>query len=79
MTQPLFDVRPECAEDFPALKSLAAHSFGPGRFARTAHRVRETACPVESLGLTAWVDDVLIGSIRFTALTWFKLSIDSVR
>ena len=69
MTHPQFDVRPERAEDISALKTLAACSFGPGRFARTAHRVREAACPVESLALTGWADEKLAGSIRFTAIT----------
>ncbi|MHA1163987.1 MAG: GNAT family N-acetyltransferase [Alphaproteobacteria bacterium] len=69
MTDPCFVVRPERAEDLTALKNLAARSFGPGRFARTAHRVRESASPVECLGLTAWVEDELAGSIRFTAIT----------
>lgn len=69
MTDPRFVVRPERAEDIQALKTLAARSFGPGRFARTAHRVRESACPVDTLSLTAWSRDELAGSIRFTALT----------
>ena len=61
-------VRPEHTKDLPALKNLAAISFGPGRFARTAHRVRESASPVDSLSLTAWVENKLAGSIRFTAV-----------
>ncbi len=68
MTDPIFTVRPERAEDLPALKNLAARSFGPGRFTRTAHRLRESASPVKGLSLMAWVDDELAGSIRFTAL-----------
>ncbi len=69
MTDPHFVVRPERAEDLTALKNLAARAFGPGRFARTAHRVRESAPEVSFLSLTAWVEDELAGSIRFTALT----------
>lgn len=69
MSDTHFIVRGERAEDFPALKTLAERAFGPGRFARTAHRVRETAHPVEALSLTAWLDDELAGAIRFTAIT----------
>jgi predicted N-acetyltransferase YhbS len=68
MTTPEFQVRPERAEDIEALRQLAARSFGPGRFARAAHRVREHAGPVKELSLTAWSDGVLAGSIRFTAI-----------
>lgn len=68
MTDPVFMVRRERTEDLPALKNLATHSFGPGRFARTAHRVRESASHVDGLSLTAWVEDELAGSIRFTAV-----------
>ncbi len=69
MTEPRFTVRPERAEDIQVLKNLAGRSFGPGRFARTAHRVRESARPVDALSLTAWSGDELAGSIRFTAVT----------
>lgn len=69
MTTPQFQVRPERAEDIEALRQLAARSFGPGRFARAAHRVREQAGPVKELSLTAWSGGELAGSIRFTALS----------
>lgn len=61
-------VRPERADDLPALQDLAARTFGPGRFARTAHRVREQGRPVEGLSFTAWSGDTLVGAIRFTAI-----------
>lgn len=69
MTTPPFKVRPERAKDLKAIERLAEASFGPGRFARTAHRVREGGRPVEKLSLTAWSSDVLAGSIRFTAVS----------
>lgn len=68
MTNPEFAVRPERAEDIQALKKLAEETFGPGRFARTAHRVRERAPVAADLSLTAWCEDELAGSIRFTAI-----------
>ena len=68
MTDPDFTVRPERREDIKLLKELAERAFGPGRFARTAHRVREAATAVEALSLTSWVGSEFAGSIRFTAI-----------
>ena len=68
MTDPEFQVRRERMEDIQALNEFAARAFGPGRFARTAHRVREYAAIVEELSHTAWVADDLAGSIRFAAI-----------
>ena len=62
-------IKIECPSDAPALSLLSANAFGPGRFARSAYRVREGVPPVEALCLTAWLDERLIGGIRFTAVT----------
>ena len=64
-----FHIRNEVEGDEPALSALSAEAFGPGRFARTAYRVREGVPPVASLCLTGWLDGGLVGGIRFTALT----------
>lgn len=64
-----FEIRNEAEGDDPALSQLSAQAFGPGRFARTAYRVREGIPPVSALGLTGWLDGRLVGGIRFTALT----------
>ncbi len=68
MTDPEILMRPEREEDIQALNDLAARAFGPGRFARTAHRVRESASVVEALSHTAWFGDELAGSIRFAPI-----------
>ena len=68
MTDPEFLVRPERGEDVQVLKELASRAFGPGRFTRTAHRVRESAAVVEGLSHTAWVGEDLAGLIRFAAI-----------
>ncbi len=68
MKNPEFLVRPEREEDIQILNELAARAFGPGRFTRTAHRVRENAAIVEELSLAAWVGDDLAGSVRFAAI-----------
>ena len=64
-----FEIRNEVVGDEAALSELSAEAFGPGRFARTAYRVREGVPPVPSLSLTGWLDGRLVGGIRFTALT----------
>ncbi|MGH6867141.1 MAG: GNAT family N-acetyltransferase [Methyloceanibacter sp.] len=64
-----FQICLETAGDEPALSELSAHAFGPGRFARSAYRVREGVASVASLSLAAWLDRRLIGGIRFTAIT----------
>lgn len=64
----IFDIRPETPADVPALYALSAEAFGPGRFARSAYRVREGVSPVPELSLTAWHDEHLVGGVRFTAI-----------
>jgi predicted N-acetyltransferase YhbS len=63
-----FTIQQENSADQPMLDALNARCFGPGRFVRTAYRVRERGRPVPELCLTGWADDRLAGSIRFTAL-----------
>jgi len=63
-----YDIRLETAADEAALSELSAQAFGPGRFARSAYRVREGVPRVPGLSLTGWLDGRLVGGIRFTAL-----------
>jgi predicted N-acetyltransferase YhbS len=69
MHAPNFQIRDENEKDEAALSQLSAQAFGPGRFGRTAYRIREGVAPVSPLSLTAWLDDRLVGGIRFTAVT----------
>ncbi|XSG81334.1 MAG: GNAT family N-acetyltransferase [Methyloligella sp. ZOD6] len=55
--------------DGAALSKLSAVAFGPGRFTRTAYRIREGIPPVAALCLTGRLDERLIAGIRFTAIT----------
>ena len=57
-------IRPERPEDTPAIERLQARAFGPGRFARTAYRLREGAAERIDLGVTASVGSFLVGSVR---------------
>ena len=64
-----FQIRNESESDASALAELSAEAFGPGRFARSAYRVREGVAPVAALSLTGWRDGRLVGGIRFTAVS----------
>src|ERR1700704_3617356 len=68
MSSSSFQIRLETDGDVQMLSQLAADAFGPGRFARTAYRVRPDIAPVAALCLAAWLDDRLVGGIRFTAI-----------
>lgn len=58
----------EAPSDASDLSRLSADAFGPGRFARTAYRVREGVPPVGALSLTASLDGRVVGGVRFTAV-----------
>jgi len=57
-------IRPEHPDDAQGIERLHARAFGPGRFARTAYRLREGAAPLPSLCFTALVGTYLVGSVR---------------
>ena len=52
--------------DLPALERLDARAFGPGRFARSAYRLREGTEPEFALSFTARVGTLLVGANRMT-------------
>jgi predicted N-acetyltransferase YhbS len=62
------DIQLEKLSDEPALSALSAQAFGPGRFARSAYRIREGIPAIAPLCLTAWREGALVGGIRFTAI-----------
>jgi predicted N-acetyltransferase YhbS len=63
---PELTVRPVVAADLPAILALHARVFGPGRFVRTAYRIREGTPPVSRFCLMAILDGELVAAIRFT-------------
>jgi predicted N-acetyltransferase YhbS len=63
------EIRLQTPADLPALRHLDEETFGPGRFARTAYRVRESAVTEAVLNLCAVHDGKIIGSIQFTPIT----------
>ncbi len=54
----------ETAADAPGVDALIARAFGPGRFAKTAERLREGGAPILDLSAVAWTDDGLVGCAR---------------
>jgi len=69
MTSNKAEIRLQSAADVPALKRLNEETFGPGRFARTAYRIREAASPDPRLSLCAVWNGEIIGAVQFTPLT----------
>lgn len=61
----MFTLRPERPDDGPAIDHLLDVSFGPGRFAKTAYRLREGVGPIEALSYVAEEDGELRGTIRY--------------
>ncbi len=68
----LFDILPETPAHEADIEALHDLSFGPGRFAKTAYRMREGVPPVSSLSFVAFTDvegaSRMVGSIRFSPL-----------
>ncbi|MCJ8142040.1 N-acetyltransferase [Ancylobacter sp. A5.8] len=58
----------ETPADDAAIERLAARTFGPGRFARTAYRLREGNPHRRDLSFTAHIGTMLVGSVRLTPI-----------
>jgi len=59
-------VRPAELQDSAALAALQQRAFSPGRFARTAYRLREGAAPVSRYCRVCLIDGRIIAAMRFT-------------
>lgn len=59
-------ILPEQPDDGPAIERLYERTFGPGRFARTAYRLREVMEHRRELSFTARIGTLLVGSVRLT-------------
>ncbi len=53
----------EAKEDAEAIERLHERTFGPGRYAKTAYRLREQASHSPDLSFTARIGSLLIGSV----------------
>ncbi|MBV8443001.1 MAG: N-acetyltransferase [Hyphomicrobiales bacterium] len=59
-------LEPETPDDAAAIQHLNERVFGPGRFARTAYRIRERADPDPSLSFVARVGTLMVGAVAMT-------------
>jgi predicted N-acetyltransferase YhbS len=59
---------PLTAADEPQIEKLDERAFGPGRFARTAYRLREGVAADLSLSFVARVGTLLVGANRMTPI-----------
>jgi predicted N-acetyltransferase YhbS len=66
MTDLSITILPETEDDALAIERLHERTFGPGRFARTAFRIREGIGHDLALSFTARVGTLLVGSIRLS-------------
>jgi predicted N-acetyltransferase YhbS len=64
-SEPNWTIRPERPEDAPLVDALNAAAFGPGRFAKSAYRLREGVSQVDALSFVAIEKRKLKGSVRF--------------
>ena len=64
MTDLAVTIIPETANDAQAIERLHERTFGPGRFALSAYRLREHVDHLFELSFTAWIGTLLVGSVR---------------
>jgi predicted N-acetyltransferase YhbS len=61
-------ILPESADDGIAIERLHERTFGPGRLAKTAYRIREDRGHSLDLSYTARIGTLLVGSVRMTPI-----------
>jgi predicted N-acetyltransferase YhbS len=71
MTSDVLAVATRRAEtaDLPAIAALQSRAFSPGRFARTAYRVREGAPDISPFCRVAMMGDRIVAAVRMTPIT----------
>lgn len=63
---PAFTMRPVTPDDLPTIRALHARAFGPGRFARTAYRIREGTDEISRHCRVCIIDGSIAAAVRFT-------------
>src|ERR1700751_861370 len=61
-------IQPEAPDNTVAIERLHERTFGPGRYAKTAYRLREQVDHIRDLSFTARIGTLLIGSVGLFAL-----------
>lgn len=68
MSELTFTIETMRSNDAEAVERLHARAFGPGRYARTAFRVREQAAGAEGLAFVARVGSLLVAAVQLTPI-----------
>lgn len=68
MSELQFTIQAQRTEDGEAVERLHARAFGPGRFARTAFRIREQANSTPGLAFVAHIGSLLIAAVQLTPI-----------
>src|SRR5476651_1150447 len=68
MTELSLTILPETPDDMLAIERLHERTFGPGRYARSAFRIREGRGHLLELSFTARIGSLLVGSLRLTPI-----------
>lgn len=68
MNSQQFTIQSETPSQFDAIEQLAADAFGPGRFAKSAFRLREGVPHEADLSFVAMENDKIVGSVRQTRI-----------
>lgn len=68
MSELSLTILPESAGDALAIERLHERTFGPGRYARTAYRLREAVPHRLELSFTARIGTLLVGSARLSCI-----------
>ena len=58
----------ETADDAEAIDRLHERTFGPGRYAKTAYRIREGVAHQLDLSFTARIGTLMVGSVRLSLI-----------
>jgi predicted N-acetyltransferase YhbS len=61
-------ILPETADDTAAIDRLHERTFGPGRFAKSAYRLRECVAHRLDVSFTARIGTLLVGSVRLSPI-----------
>ena len=69
MSELALTILPEKADDAVAVERLHERTFGPGRYAKSAYRIREGRGHVLDLSFTARIGSLLVGSVRLTPIS----------
>ena len=68
MNTPELIITPELSCHDAAVEALSAKAFGPGRYARTAFRLREGVVHENNLSFVALRNNQIVGSVRVTRI-----------